>query len=173
MMPPVTDMQPDAGALRQVFLDQGRLFYSRDPSIVRTVLGSCVAVCLIDRHGRAGGMNHYVLPVSNDGSASPRYGDAAIARLILAMNRLGCDCDDLQAKIFGGAAVLPYGSSEDTVGDRNVAIAEALLHSYGIPITARCTGGDAGMIVRLHTTTGDVIVRYLAKATETTEYALT
>jgi chemotaxis protein CheD len=148
---------------QDVFLEQGGLYCTRRPSLIRTVLGSCVAVCLLDRRGRAGGMNHYVLPECPDAMPDPRYGDVAIARLILGMNRIGCPNDALQAKIFGGAAVLPYGEAEDTVGSRNIALAEITLRDLGIPITARRTGGQAGMIVHLHTVTGEVLVRSVTR----------
>jgi chemotaxis protein CheD len=150
--------------IKEVFLEQGGLYYSDGPSLIRTVLGSCVAVCLLDRKGRAGGMNHYVLPESGDDN--PRYGNVAIARLIRGMNRIGYANETLQAKIFGGAAVLPYGAAEETVGFRNIAIAETTLRELGIPIIARCTGGEAGMIIRLHTSTGDVLVSSVAPAKE-------
>jgi hypothetical protein len=46
------------------------------------------------------------------GQSSLRYGDIAIERLILKMSRLGCGTGDLRAKVFGGAAVLPFGVAE-------------------------------------------------------------
>ncbi len=149
----------DADGLRQVFLEPGSLYCSAEPAVVRTVLGSCVAICLVDRHGRAGGMNHYVLPDSPDGQPSLRYGDVAIEELIQRMNRLGCKTGDLRAKVFGGAAVLPFGQAEDTVGTKNVAIAVEWLRSRSIPVVARRTGGEHGLLIRLYTTTGRVMVR--------------
>jgi chemotaxis protein CheD len=116
-------------------------------------------------------MNHYVLPASLDGDPNPRYGDVAIARLIRGMNRIGSPNDALHAKIFGGAAVLPYGVAEETVGCRNIALAEATLRDLGIPIVARCTGGESGMIVRLHTVTGEVLVRSVSRYARTAEWA--
>ena len=156
---------------QQVFLAQGDLYCSARPSLIRTVLGSCVAVCLMDRRTGAGGMNHYVLPECSDDNPNPRYGNVAIARLIQSMNRIGSPNDALQAKIFGGAAVLPYGSAEETVGCRNVAIAETTLRDLGIPITARCTGGESGMIIRLHTHTGEVLVRSVTRYAQPAEWA--
>jgi chemotaxis protein CheD len=87
------------------------------------------------------------------------------------MNRIGSPNDALHAKIFGGAAVLPYGVAEETVGCRNIALAEATLRDLGIPIVARCTGGESGMIVRLHTVTGEVLVRSVSRYARTAEWA--
>jgi chemotaxis protein CheD len=143
-------------SLRQVFLEPGALYCTANPAVIRTVLGSCVAVCLIDRHGRAAGMNHYVLP---SGQSSLRYGDIAIEQLVVKMGRLGCKIDDLRAKLFGGAAVLPYGAAEDTIGSKNVDTALAWLRSQSIPVVARRTGGENGLLIRLYTATGRVMVR--------------
>lgn len=149
----------DADGLRQIYLEPGMLHCCAEPAVIRTVLGSCVAVCLLDRHGRAAGMNHYVLPSSSDGQSNRRYGDFAIGELILGMNRLGCGVGDLRAKVFGGAAVLPFGVAEDSVGVKNVAIALSMLRSHAIPIVARRTGGEKGLLIRLFTETGEVMVR--------------
>ncbi len=151
-------MDPRRGpdGLRQIFLEPGGLACSAKPAVIRTVLGSCVAVCLMDRHGRAAGMNHFVLPT---GQNSLRYGDVAIEQLILKMGRLGCGPGDLQAKVFGGAAVLPFGIAEDTVGTKNVNIAIEWLRNRSIPVVARRTGGENGLLIRLYTGTGRVMVR--------------
>jgi chemotaxis protein CheD len=154
----------DADGLRQVFLEPGGLYCSAEPVVIRTVLGSCIAVCLVDHHGRAAGMNHYVLPSSLDGQPGLRYGDFAIEQLILRMNWLGCRVGDLRAKIFGGAAVLPFGDAEDTVGTKNVTIAVEWLRSRSIPIVARRTGGEHGLLIRLYTATGVVMVRSIVRS---------
>jgi chemotaxis protein CheD len=149
-------MTRGADGLRQIFLEPGGLYCTNKPAVIRTVLGSCVAVCLIDRHCRAAGMNHYVLPT---GQSTLRYGDIAIEHLIHKMARLGCNIGDLRAKVFGGAAVLPYGAAEDTVGTKNVDIALEWLRSRAIPVMARRTGGENGLLIRLYTATGRVMVR--------------
>ena len=151
-----------AGQIAQAFLTPGTLYCGSGPAVVSTVLGSCVAVCLVDRHHRASGMNHYVLPRSSAGEHSLRYGDVALERLWERMSRLGCNAKDVRAKVFGGAAVLPFGDAEDTVGTKNVRIAIDWLRRHDIPVVARRTGGKNGLLIRMHTATGRVLVRKIA-----------
>jgi chemotaxis receptor (MCP) glutamine deamidase CheD len=106
----------------QVSLMQGDICFSAEPKILVTVLGSCVAVCLWDKVRGIGGMNHFVLPSDPNGEKSTRYGDVSIDELEAGLLRLGCRMADLQAKVFGGAAVLPFGGGQ-TVGSNNVQLA--------------------------------------------------
>ena len=89
-----------------------------------TVLGSCVAVCLWDKLRGIGGMNHFVLP--NDRKRREKVHVTvtwqSTQKLEAGLMRLGCRTSDLQAKVFGGAAVvLPVGGQ--TVGQNNVQLA--------------------------------------------------
>jgi chemotaxis protein CheD len=142
---------------------QGDIFCCESPRILSTVLGSCVAVCLWDKRRGVGGMNHFVLPNCPVGERSTRYGDVAIDELQSGLLRLGSGISDLQAKVFGGAAVLPFGGGQ-TVGSNNVDLAVARLRRDGIRITARRTGGILGQQIRFNTRTGLVLVRYLSNA---------
>jgi chemotaxis protein CheD len=153
---------PRLDKIAHVFLTPGTLYCGVGPAVVSTVLGSCVAVCLVDRHHRATGINHFVLPRSTAGEHSLRFGDVAIERLWERMSRFGCAPKDLRAKVFGGAAVLPFGDTEDTVGTKNVRIAIDWLRRHDIPVVARRTGGKNGLLIRLHTATGRVLVRKIA-----------
>ena len=106
-------------------------------------------------------MNHYLLPHCGSAPPSPRYGDVAIRRLLAAMEQLGCSFEDLRAKVFGGAAVLPVGTHTDAVGTQNVSVAMQELAVRGIPVLARRTGGCRGLFLRFHTVSGRVMVREL------------
>ena len=158
------DPQADADDPRQVNLQAGEVYCSTEAVEIRTILGSCVAVCLVDPHTRTGGMNHYVLPRGSPSQSGLRYGDFAIDDLVCRMLALGCRVRDLRAKVFGGAAVLPFGSEQDTVGTRNVQVAVECLLRHSIPIVARRTGGGHGLLVRLHTATGHAMVRPIARS---------
>jgi chemotaxis protein CheD len=83
-----------------------------------------------------------------------------IDELQAGLLRLGCRISDLQAKVFGGAAVLPFGGGQ-TVGQNNVQLALERLRRDHIRITAQRTGGTLGQQVRFHTRTGEVFVRYI------------
>jgi chemotaxis protein CheD len=150
--------------MNPIFLLPGTICCPAEASVVTTILGSCVAVCLWDKHRCVGGMNHFLLPRCRDGAPSARYGDIAFAHLLAAMERLGCKPANLRAKVFGGAAVLPFGLHSETVGAHNVSVALDALRLHGIPILARRTGGQRGLFLRFHTELGRVMVRELSGA---------
>jgi chemotaxis protein CheD len=145
-----------------IFLAPGAICCSAEPAVVTTILGSCVAICLYDRHRRVGGMNHFLLPRAAGSPPTPRYGDVSFAHLVAAMEAMGCQAADLRAKVFGGAAVLPLGARADPVGVQNVGVALEMLHGRGIPVLARRTGGQRGLYLRFHTAIGRVMVRELS-----------
>lgn len=159
------DAAPCATAVTpRIYLYPGRLFSSREPHVVTTVLGSCVAVCLWDARCRAGGMNHFLLPECPEGQEpSPRFGAEAIELLIGELLGRGCSPRDLQAKIFGGSHVLGTGAAGDRshLGARNVTVARRTLAEHGIPIVAADVGGTCGRKVSFRTDDGVVHVKDL------------
>ncbi|MGA7218573.1 MAG: chemotaxis protein CheD [Candidatus Sulfotelmatobacter sp.] len=134
---------PEAKESRH-FLYPGQVFVSRDPVTISTILGSCAAVCLWDRHKRAGGMNHYLLPEGlADGPNRLRYGNVANPELLKQVLALGCEMRNLQAKIFGGSSAFAVDLSQ-SVGSRNVELAESFLRSSGIPVVEKEVSGKHG-----------------------------
>ena len=106
-----------------------------------TILGSCVAACLFDPEAQVGGMNHFMLPGDDAAkSGSGRYGVHAMELLINHLVRLGAARPRLQAKLFGGAAVVRSMTQTD-VGGSNIAFVEHYLRTEGIPIVASDLGG--------------------------------
>jgi len=118
----------------------GEYYATTEDTVIVTVLGSCVAVCLRDPLKGIGGMNHFLLP--SDGlssissvSESARYGVYAMELLINQMLKLGADKRRLEAKIFGGGNVLK-GFTGFNVGERNVEFTMEYLSAEHIPILA-------------------------------------
>jgi chemotaxis protein CheD len=136
------------------------------PTIVHTILGSCIAVCLFDRKNNIGGINHYMLPLWNgNGLASPKYGNIAIVRLYENMIRDGAEHKQLVAKVFGGGEVLQTLNSHFNVGERNIALAHELLNKMKIAIVAESTGGQFGRKIIFNSSTGEVNQRYVKSST--------
>ncbi len=73
---------PELSTLRTHRISIGEIWASAQPSLVKTLLGSCVAVCLYDPVARMGGMNHILLPAAEDGSKAARFGVHAMELLI-------------------------------------------------------------------------------------------
>jgi chemotaxis protein CheD len=118
----------------------GEYYATTEDTIIVTVLGSCVSVCLRDPLRNIGGMNHFLLP--SDGSSaissiseSARYGVYAMELLINQMLKLGAKKNSLEAKIFGGGNVL-RGFTVTNVGERNAEFVTDYLSAEHIPITA-------------------------------------
>jgi len=146
------------------FLFPSALFVGAEPYHVRTILGSCIAVCLYDRKLAFGGINHYMLPLWTGSSIpSPKYGDVSIDLLIRRMQGLGAHKSNLVAKIFGGAAQHAPGPKPFGIGARNISIAVDMLGRHGIEIQRRSVGGTQGRKIIFNTGTGQVFMSYLEK----------
>jgi chemotaxis protein CheD len=147
---------PAVGEHNKAYLLPGQLYVSAEPCQIKTILGSCVAICLWDTRRAAGGMNHFLLPASREGQpASTRYADEAMRVLLDLLAGLRCRPPNLRAKIFGGAALFQsrdrYGIS---LGAKNVSAALTLLKVAGIPVVAQETGGAHGRRVVFNTDDG-------------------
>lgn len=143
------------------YLLPSALFVARKPTVVDTVLGTCIAVCLYDESLKAGGINHYMLPYWNgDGLASPKYGNIANELLVQRMESMGCKRRNLVAKVFGGKEP-SQADSHFTIGTRNYDLAKDQLEEMGIPIVAKSTGGQKGRKIVFHTDTGAVRMKFL------------
>jgi len=125
---------------RAITLTQGDYHASRDPVVLSTILGSCVAVCLHDPAAGLGGMNHFLLPEGHGAhdARSERYGVNAMEQLINALLRLGARRGRLVAKAFGGANMTPRLKP---IGDANSAFARNFLATEGITCIAESFGG--------------------------------
>lgn len=140
------------------YLFPGKLAAFKEETQVSTLLGSCVAVALFDPVAKVGGLNHYLLPEPGPQDVgSPRYGTSAIEGLIVEMLRLGASKERLQAKVYGGGNVIAVSALGDTIGRRNIEIAERMLKEQGIPILERHIGGESGRTLKLNTQTFEVI----------------
>jgi chemotaxis protein CheD len=146
-----------------VFLHSGRVYSSREPQVISTILGSCVSVCLFDRSRAIGGMNHFLLPShASDGERSPRFGAVALQVLLEQMSDLGATHAALVAKVFGGARVGPMvGPITAHLGQRNIETAQYLLEKARIPIVASDVGGTVGRKLLFETATGSAWVKLI------------
>jgi chemotaxis protein CheD len=126
------------------FLYPGQVFVTLDPIAISTILGSCAAICLWDRRKQAGGINHYLLPDGpNDGPNRLRYGNVANPELLHQLLLLGCEIKNLQAKIYGGSSAFAVDPSQ-SLGSKNVELAESFLRAEGIPIVEKDVSGKHG-----------------------------
>jgi chemotaxis protein CheD len=145
----------------------GERYATAEDIIISTVLGSCVAVALIDFHAGISGLNHYMLP-GNDLKSfflgeEGKYGIHAMDLLLSDMERLGATGERMEAKIFGGGAVLRLrGKAASSVPDTNIDFAYSILEKkYGFPITASDVGGTHARKLLFFTKTGKVLVKRL------------
>ena len=119
----------------------GEFFCAKEDVVISTVLGSCVSACIWDRTAKVGGMNHFMLPGGESGgdeltAASGRYGVFAMEQLINELIKRGARKGNLEAKVFGGGAVLRNFSTLN-VGERNAAFVLDFLKTEGIRVVSQ------------------------------------
>ncbi|WP_075792329.1 chemoreceptor glutamine deamidase CheD [Massilia putida] len=142
----------------------GEYYYTEKDMLIVTVLGSCVSACIRDRVKGLGGMNHFMLPDGGDPgnpvSASMRYGTYAMEVLINDLLKSGARRENLEAKVFGGGAVL-RGFSAMNVGERNAAFVINFLKTERIPVLAEDLNDIYPRKVYFFPRTGKVLVKKL------------
>jgi chemotaxis protein CheD len=142
----------------------GEYYFTGKDMLIVTVLGSCVAACIRDRVSGLGGMNHFMLPDGGDGdtlvSASMRYGTYAMEVLINQLLKAGARRENMEAKVFGGGAVL-RGFTAINVGERNAEFVLKYLRAEKMRITAEDLNDIYPRKVYFFPRTGKVLVKKL------------
>jgi chemotaxis protein CheD len=137
----------------------GEFFVSDEDMLIVTTLGSCIAACLWDRERRIGGMNHFMLPAGD--SDSGRYGSYAMELLINQLLKRGASRSTLEAKVFGGGAVVAQMTTIN-VGERNTQFVFDYLHTERIPVVSKDVLDVCARKVCLLPATGKALVKRLA-----------
>ncbi|MDY7548750.1 chemoreceptor glutamine deamidase CheD [Glaciimonas sp. CA11.2] len=157
-------------------------YYVTDKDMVlTTVLGSCVSACVHDSMAGIGGMNHFMLP--EDGGANTRdataavsmnalqgmksmhamrYGAYAMEVLLNELLKAGARRDRLEAKVFGGGAVLANMTMLN-IGDRNAEFVLRYLELNQIRLAAQDLRGQLPRRVNYFPRTGKVMVLKLRR----------
>lgn len=143
----------------------GEFYATRTDEVIVTVLGSCVATCILDPVAMVGGMNHFMLPLSRHGPHqdvyfAARYGAAAMEYLINDLLHLGAQRDRLVAKTFGGGKVME-GLTD--VGSQNILFVRTYLQQEGIPLWSEDLGGTCPRKVYFFPHSGQVLVKRLGQ----------
>lgn len=156
--------------LRKHTVFPGQFVITNTPTLISTVLGSCVSVCLWDKETKIGAMNHYLLPGNEeDDAGNSNRGITAIPLLIRSMTNRKIQLKNVEAKVFGGCNSLYIDNDVFKVGERNIEIAMQILDELNIRVVAQHIGGCYGRKIVFNTDTGKVRMRLLIKKTDINE----
>lgn len=153
-----------------VFLHPGEYHFAEKPTLIHTVLGSCVAVVMFDQAHQYGAMCHALLDSPSSARKNQeincyKYMNCVIDEMIKDFAEHGVSVKSLVAKVFGGAQMLLEqekiiaGPRRFGVGERNVQMALRMLQKYGCEIAARDLGGKQGRKIYFLSHVSDVFLK--------------
>ncbi len=155
--------------MSEVVLQPGDFYFTRvgeHRTVVKTLLGSCVAITLWHPGSGVGGMCHYVMPKRGRAEKAHRldgrYAEEAVRMFIDAVNRHGTRPHEYEVGLFGGGSQFPSqrgGGTYDVPG-RNVVAGRKLLRLAGFQVGAEHVGGIGPRVVELDLTTGTIRLRH-------------
>ena len=160
--------------LAEVYLQPGEAYLARKPTVIRTILGSCVGVTFWSSRLGCGALCHALLPrcprslrLACTLADGYRYVDFSIRELARKFDELGALRGEVEVKLFGGSDVLPIGGGATrpaTVGRQNSEVAVELVEAEGLRLAASSLGGTRGRHIQFNTRTGEVRLRWLSRA---------
>jgi len=144
----------------------GQYYVTKNEESIVTVLGSCISACIRDTTSGIGGMNHFMLPMTNTEysgkdvrlSDAARYGNYAMEMLINDILKNGGNRKNLEVKIFGGGKII---ANMTDVGERNIEFALDYLQSEQLIPVASDVGLSFPRKVFYFPQTGKVKVKRL------------
>ena len=103
----MTGSSTDAGS---AYLKPGDWYFGKRPGLIRTILGSCVAVTMFHRSSRQSAICHAVMPLcEEDGHCRnyceehTRYTGCIIRRMAESFFEKGIQAKEIEVKLFGGS----------------------------------------------------------------------
>jgi len=141
----------------------GEFYVTSNNEVITTILGSCISACIRDPKAGIGGMNHFMLPISNSANKvqladAARYGNFAMEQMINDILRNGGSRNNLELKVFGGGRVM-RGVTD--VGKKNILFIEEYIELEGLRLLAEDVGGNYPRKIMYHPKSGKVKMKKL------------
>lgn len=152
----------------QVHLKPGEMHFACRPTVVQTLLGSCVSVTLYNSRMAVGSICHAMLPRCDQmecyegDSIYYRHVDCSVIKMVVEFKRLGIGTHEIEAKIIGGANMFESCDFADEfrrVGNQNIDMAFTILEKEKIRLVTSHVGGSLGRKLLFYSHTGEVFVQ--------------
>ncbi len=151
------------------FLLPSEFHSTKKPMILNTLLGSCVSICLRNKSNGSASMNHFLLARGDDYKMKKepgKYGLSSCIRIIQTLMTIDSNPSHYTAQIFGGAMVNDHLGFRNSIGDKNIEIAEEVLKKNRIRISNRNVGGLKGRKISFDTSSNKVTCRIMGESQE-------
>jgi chemotaxis protein CheD len=148
----------------KIYLKPGELHFAITPTIVSTVLGSCISITMHNPEHQLGVICHAVLPEELVQGDPYRYVDSSVVAMVRMFDRYGIKKKDIEVKLFGGSEMLQQqenSCSGLTVGKQNILRALQIIENDKLNLLASDVGGTRGRKLLFHTHTGEVYLQRL------------
>ncbi len=138
------------------YLEPGNIFVCWQPYKLAAVVGSAVAVCLLDHISGVAGMSVFAFPKNNHTYKNSMSGNDSLPQLLEMMYNLGARKQHIQAHVLGGSFSKKY--LKEDIGKKNIKIAFDYLKRNKIQIVNDDTGGGFGRKILFDTSCGEIVV---------------
>jgi chemotaxis protein CheD len=157
---------------RIIYLKAGEMLFAGEPSVVMTVLGSCLTVTMFHRRTGFAGISHALLPRCPkrrhcDASCcgqQAKYVDCIVPWMVRRFTEAGAHLREIEVKVFGGADMFTSTGNRGgviSIGKQNIEAAFEALEKAGLRVLARDVGGTRGRKIFFNTETGEVLLKRL------------
>lgn len=160
---------PGAEVEEIVYLYPGQYHFAMVPTLIHTLLGSCVSVALFHPSTGYGALCHGILPTDarlKQPSECGKFMDCAIDKMMARFAEYRIPSHKIIAKIFGGAKMFDEFETglSRLPGENNVIVARKVLGEYNCTILSEDCGGTSGRKIFFCSHSGDVFLKRIDKA---------
>ncbi len=152
----------------EIFLMPGDFYWGDASTRIRTILGSCISICLWHPVKKEGGMCHYMLPSRNaklnagESKLNGKYGDEAWELFLREINKNKTKPSEYLVKLFGGSNMFTANerSLRDVgMGDKNIEFARKIVSEYKLNLVSENLGGNRPRRIHFDMWSGNVWLR--------------
>ena len=154
------------------YLKPGEMILSEEPTLVSTLLGSCISVVMFNRRHHIGAICHSLLPVNREPTHDCketcvdgfRYVECSIRRMVGFFLNRNISRGDIEVKMFGGSDMFsanPKAGRNATVGNQNIEMALKTIEEERLRLVISDVGGQRGRKIFFYTHTGEVLLKRL------------
>lgn len=137
-------------------LSPGEVYFGYAPKIIKTLLGSCVAITIWHEKLKIGGMCHYLMAKHSHKNEENlyKYGTHALNYLFQQMSAFSA-AQEYQVCLFGGSNMYII-NTQPTIGEQNVNFAKKWIKNNNLNLINEDTLGQMSRKITLDLSTGSI-----------------